>query len=116
MIATFASRFEQEPGATLRFIDPDLYQAGGRDVAVFVADVVDLAKSRGQRLVVSRKLGEHVPWFDIVRIVVRHSLQSGDVTNGFQRGAAHLADALSDGIRHGKQLVALLVRVAYLAG
>jgi hypothetical protein len=36
----FAARLEQEPGPSLSFVDPDLDQAGSRDVAVFLAHVV----------------------------------------------------------------------------
>ena len=35
-----AARLEQEPGPSLSFVDPNLDQAGSRDVAVFLAHVV----------------------------------------------------------------------------
>jgi hypothetical protein len=37
------ARFEQEPGAALRLVDPDFYQAGGCDVAMVVAHVMRFA-------------------------------------------------------------------------
>jgi hypothetical protein len=33
----FSAGLEKEPGALLRFVDPDFDQAGGSDVAVLVA-------------------------------------------------------------------------------
>src|SRR6185437_9906146 len=39
----FAARLEQEPGAPLGLVDPDLDEARGRDVAVLFADVVGFA-------------------------------------------------------------------------
>ena len=42
-----ASGFKQEPAAPLGFIDPDLDQTCGGNVAVLVTHVVRLPQSRG---------------------------------------------------------------------
>ena len=51
---------EQEPGAPLGLVDPDLEQAGGGHIAVLVAQPVRLAHAHGQLLVVVAQLGQHV--------------------------------------------------------
>src|SRR5262249_21716603 len=43
---------EKKPGASFRFIDPRLNQAGGGQITVLVADIVRLAQTRRQHLVV----------------------------------------------------------------
>src|SRR5580658_8388312 len=69
-----ARGLEQEPGPPLGLVDPVLEQARGRDVAIFVADIVYLAHDRGQALVVVAKFGEHVLRIDIVSVVVENAL------------------------------------------
>ena len=97
---------EQEPGAPLGFVDPDLDQARGGDVAVLVADVVRLAQARRERLVVLAQLGEHVLRLDVVGVVVDTRCSPGDVADRAERGAADLADALGDRVGHREELVA----------
>src|SRR4051812_30165349 len=62
---------EQEPGAPLGLVDPNLDQAGGGHVPGVLADVVGLAEARRQRLVVLAQLGQHVLRLDVVRVVVQ---------------------------------------------
>lgn len=42
----------QEPGPAFSFVDPDLEQAGGGNVAMLFADIVDFTQARRQVLVV----------------------------------------------------------------
>src|SRR5204862_4066008 len=99
------SSLEQKPGTSLGLVDPDLDQAGGGDVAMFLADVVHFAQTRGELLVVLAHFGEHVLRLYIVDVVVLHSLQAADVPDGLERGSADLAYPLGDGVGHGEQLV-----------
>src|ERR1035438_1495196 len=66
------ARLEQEPGAPLRFVNPDLDEAGGGDVLMFFADAVGLAQTRRQGLIVLAQLSQHVLGLDILGIVVQH--------------------------------------------
>src|SRR6266513_3987341 len=86
-----ASSLEQKPGASLGLVDPDLDQAGGGDVAMFLADVVRFAQTRGELLVVLAHLGEHVLRLHVVDVVVRHALQAAGVPDLLERRYAELA-------------------------
>src|SRR5256886_2515214 len=48
---------------------------------MLVADVVHLAKARGQRFVVIRQLSDHVQGLDVFRIVIEHALSSRNVAD-----------------------------------
>jgi hypothetical protein len=73
------ARFEQEPGAPLGFIDPDLDQAGRGNVTVLVANVVCLAQARRHRLVVFAQFRQHVGGLDALSVIVQHALEADDV-------------------------------------
>lgn len=64
----------QEPCPPLGFIDSDVDEAGSRDVAVLIADVVSLAEARRQRLIVLAQLGQHVLRLDVLSIIVGDAL------------------------------------------
>src|SRR5579859_5294247 len=87
---------EQEPGAPLRFVDPDFEQAGGCDVAMLVAKLVRLAHARGERSVVFAQLGEHVGRLDVVRVIVENALRLRYLTDRLQGGSAHFANPLGN--------------------
>ena len=70
-----STRLEQKPGAPLGLVDPNLNQARGGDVAMLLADVVGLAKTGRERLVVFPQFGKHIEGFDVVRVIVCDSLQ-----------------------------------------
>jgi hypothetical protein len=53
-----SARLEQKPGASLGLVDPHLDQARGGDVAMLLADVMDLAKTGRERLVVFPRFGK----------------------------------------------------------
>ena len=55
-------------------VDPDLDEAGGGDVVVFVADFVGGAEGAGEVFVVGGELGEHGDGGDEVGIVVLQAL------------------------------------------
>src|SRR5215813_3252633 len=100
-----AARLVEEPDAALRLVDPDLDQAGRRHVAVLLGDAVRLAQARREPLVVLAQLGEHVRRSHVVGVVVLHALQTADLADRSQRGAAELAHALRHRIRRGVDLV-----------
>src|SRR5262245_45692084 len=104
-----AACFEQEPGASLSLVDPDFQQARGRNIVMLVAQPVRLAQARGELLVVVTQLGEHVIGRDEIGVVVENTLQTPDMADRAQRGAADLADALGERVRGGEDLIALLV-------
>src|SRR5271170_781046 len=79
-----ARRFEQEPGAAFGLVDPDFQQTRGSDVAVFVADAVDLAHSHDELLVVVAEFSQHVLRLDVVRIVVEDTLLASYLPNRAQ--------------------------------
>ena len=66
--------FEEEPGPPLGFIDPNFKEAGGGNVAVFIADVVSFAEVRGQRLIVLAQLGKHILRLDVLGVIVCDAL------------------------------------------
>src|SRR5262245_28914790 len=94
--------FEEEPGSPLGLVDPDFDEARGRDVAVLVANIVNLAQTGCERLVVIAQFSQHVQGLDILGIVVLDALKPADVANRLDRGPADLADSLGDGIGHGQ--------------
>src|SRR4249919_1246175 len=96
---------EQEPGATLRFIDPNFDETCRRKITMFVADVVRLAQTRCECFVVVCQLGEHVQWLDVFSIVIQHSLSTRDLSDGMQGESADLANAFRDNVGHGEELL-----------
>src|ERR1700722_7574978 len=105
-----AGRFKQEPSPALGLVNPNFEQAGGRDVAVFVAHVVDLAQARRQALVVVAQLRKHVLWIDIVSVIVEKGLTPGDVSDRAQTRPADLSRTFGDRVGHGENLVAVLIQ------
>jgi hypothetical protein len=73
--------FEEEPCAPFRFVDPGLNEAGRRDIAVLVTNIVCLAQPGGERLIVLAQLGQHVQRLDVVRVVIQNALEPGDVAD-----------------------------------
>jgi hypothetical protein len=62
-----------------------------------------LAQPHGQLFVILAQFGQHIERGDEVRIVVEDVLQSGDVADRAQRGAADFPHALG-AVEHGFQL------------
>src|SRR6185437_826655 len=79
--AGLAARLEQEPRTAFRLVDPDFDQAGGRDVAMLVAEAVRFSQARGELLVVSAQFGQHVQRLDVLGIVVQYALRARDVAD-----------------------------------
>src|SRR5215469_12211135 len=104
-----SARLEQKPGASLGLIDPQLDQARGGDVAMHLADVMDLTKTGRERLVVFPQFGKHIEGLHVVRVIVCDSLQPRDVADRVERPTAYFANALSDRIGHRKELIRLLI-------
>ena len=100
---------EQEPRAPFRLVDPGLEQARARDVSVFVAKCMRLAKPRRQLNVVLVQLREHLGRGNEVRIVVLDPLQARDMTDGAQRLPSELADSLGNDVGRRENLGCLIV-------
>ncbi len=100
---------EQEPRATLRFIDPNFDETCRRKITMFVADVVRFAEARCERFVVVRQLGEHVQWLDVFSIVIEHSLSTRDLSDRMQRESADLPNAFRDDVSHGEELLGVFI-------
>jgi hypothetical protein len=100
---------EQEPSASLGFVDPDFEQTGRRDVIVLVAKCMGLPHVGGELPVVVAELGKHCRRRDELGVVVEQPLQPADMADRPQRRTADLAHALGDGVGRGEDLVALLV-------
>src|SRR5262249_55978163 len=104
-----AAGLEQEPGTPLSLVDPDFQEACGRNIVMLVAQPVGLAQARRELLFVGTQLSEHVVGRDEIGVVIENALQTGDVADRAQRGAADLADALGDRVGGGEDLIALLI-------
>ena len=76
---------------------------------MLVANVVGLPKSRGQRFVVLRQLGQHVERLDIFCIVIENALGPCNLANRSQRQSADLSNALGDGVAHREELICLFI-------
>src|SRR5450755_1198019 len=105
-----AARFEQEPGPSLGFVDPDFEQARGRDVTVFLAQIVRFAHRCGELQIVLAQFRQHIERRDVVGIVVEDSLLTADLPDRPQGRATDLANPLGNRIGGGEDLVALLVQ------
>src|SRR5215470_9851299 len=104
------ARFVEKPHSAFRLIDPVFKHACRCDIAVFIAKLVDPPHLRGQLLIIAAQLGEHVLWIHIGCIVVQDTLLAPDMTNRPYRGPSDLARALGDGVRHGEDLIGLLIQ------
>src|SRR5246127_3075428 len=56
--------FREEPRPALRLIDPDLDEAGGRYIVVFLANFMSRAEISRQRPVIAGELCQHFCWGD----------------------------------------------------
>jgi hypothetical protein len=62
-----------------------------------------------------RELTQHVRWVHKLRVVVRNALQTRDVTDGTDGGSADLTNTLGDVIRHGEELIAVVIEQMVVA-
>src|SRR6266478_9605286 len=99
----------QEPCPALGLIDPDLNQAGRSDVIVFLTDLMGGTEASCELLVVGSKFCQHVFRGDYFRVVVFQALKSGNVADGVDGGPTDLARSFRNVIRHGEDLLGLLV-------
>jgi len=76
---------EKEPGPSLRLIDPNFNETCGRNVAMFVANVVRFTKPRGQSSIVFRELRDHVQGLNVLGIVIEDTLSASDLPDRSQR-------------------------------
>src|SRR5216117_3516975 len=104
-----ARSLEKEPRPSLRFVGPNLDQTRGRNVAMFVANIVCFTKARGQLSIVLRELRDHVQRLDVLGIVIEHALSATDLTDRSQRKSANLSNSLGDRICHREELVGALI-------
>src|SRR5271155_1195294 len=82
---TVVGDLEEEPGASFGLIDQSLDQARRGDIAVLGAQPVRFAQPLGELRIVIAKLGQHLPRWEIISIVVDHALQPSDMADGAQR-------------------------------
>ena len=101
--------FKEEPGASLGFVDPNLEQAGGGDIVMFVAKLVRFPHPPRQLAVVLAQLRQHIERLDVFRVVVFDPLHPAYLARRTQGRTTDFADALGHRIGHGKELVGLLV-------
>src|ERR1700690_4288600 len=80
-VIPLAACLEQEPGASLGFVNPDFDQAGSRDVTVLVAHVMSLTQPACEGLVVVAKFSQHIQRFDVSCVVVQNALGACDVAD-----------------------------------
>jgi hypothetical protein len=71
---------------------------------------VRLPHPLGERLVVLPQLRQHVQRLHVLGVVVAYPLQPADLPDGVERQLAQLPHPLGDRIRHGIDLVRLLVQ------
>src|SRR5438552_9232995 len=71
---TLGNDLRQEPGPALSLVDPILNQAGGRNVAMLLAEFMRGTQVSRQLLIVSSKLSQHVLRSDAFCIVVLQAL------------------------------------------
>src|SRR5258708_4099075 len=100
---------KEKPNALLGFVDPVLQQACGGHVALLVTKRMYLAHVPRQHRIVIAELDYHVEWFDVISIVVRDALETRDLPDGAKGCAADLPRPLGNGIRHGENLLALVI-------
>src|SRR5258708_36177505 len=68
-----------------------------------------LAHVPRQHRIVIAELDYHVEWFDVFSIVVRDALETRDLPDGAKACADDLPRPLGNGIRHGENLLALVI-------
>ncbi len=73
--------FEQEPDAALALIDPVFEEACGSDVAGIIADGMGGEHAQDQSFFVFAQFTQHVGRINIVGVIVRDALQTGDVAD-----------------------------------
>src|SRR5262249_49471248 len=101
--------FEQEPRAPLGFIDPYFDKTRRCDVAIFVAQIVRFAETRGERFVVVHQLGKHVQWLHVFGIVIQNPLSTRNLSNRMQRESTNLANPFRDNVGHRKELLGMFI-------
>ena len=63
--ALSSTRFKQEPGTSLRLVDPVLNKARRGDIAQIIHDIVNLPKATGESLIVFSQFRKHILRIDI---------------------------------------------------
>src|SRR5208282_4698604 len=101
--------FEQEPGTAFGFVDPDLDQAGARDVTALITKRVCLQHLLDDSPVILQQLRQHVAWRNLLGIVILDVLEAADVPDRLDGLAAELTHALRDDVRRTEDLCRLIV-------
>ena len=104
-----ARGFEKKPRTPLTLINPGLEQAGGGDISLCVAQVMDRPHAEHKRLVVFAQLAQHIFSSNIFRVVIGDALQARDLANGSNGEPADLAGALGNVVCHCEDLVGLVI-------
>src|ERR1700756_4430665 len=96
--------FREEPRPPLRLIDPDLDEAGGRYIVVFLANFMSRAEISRQRPVIAGEFCQHFFWGDPFLVIVLQSLVPGDVADRSQRRPADLSCTFGNFAGNGTDL------------
>src|SRR5260370_23041592 len=100
---------EQEPNSLLRFVNPVLQQACGSHIPCLVAQRMHLAHVLRQGRIVVPEFSYHVERLNVFSIVIHDALKTRNLPDGADGCASQFPRSLSNGIRHGEKLVALII-------
>jgi hypothetical protein len=81
LMCAIVSDLEEGPHSTVGFVDPILDQARRGNITVLTAQTVHSAQAHSELDIVLAQLGQHGMRRQVVRIVVLHALQSGDMSD-----------------------------------
>ena len=103
-------RFKKEPHPLFGLIDPVFQQARGRDVAMLVAEIVNLAHGADQLQIIVSQFGQHVVGRDVLRIIVQDSRLAADLADRSEGHATDLAHALGNRVGRFEYFRTLFVK------
>src|SRR5258707_5638407 len=100
---------EEEPNSLLRFVNPVLQQACGGHIPCLVTQRMHFAHVLRQYRIVVPEFSYHVERLNVFSIVVHDALKTRNLPDGANGCASKLPCSLSNSIRHGENLVALII-------
>jgi hypothetical protein len=90
-------------------VNPVLQQAGSGNIPLIVTERMDRSHAESQGFLVFPEFAQHIGGSDEVRVVVMDTLQPGNVSDRSNGRTADLSNPLRNLIRHGKQLIPVIV-------
>jgi hypothetical protein len=107
---TSATRcLEQEPNTTLGLIDPVLEDTSSSDVARIIAKAMHSAHAHDQSPFIFTKLTQHIRRVNVIRVIIRESLESSDVPDRPYCRSTNLPYAFGDVVGDCKNLIRVLI-------